>query len=116
MACNLCCPYLPARLQDKGDHFGFGGRGGGGGGGGSKGGDAGSRSKPGQDLAYIRHVPKFLQAHAHMLGTAVEEEPEAAALRQKYDSGGEEEGAGDDEADEQASLGLGCGLLCGCAA
>ena len=108
MPCNLCRSCLPARpparLQDKGEHFGFGGRGGGGG---SKGGDAGSRSKPGQDLAYIRHVPKFLQAHAHMLGTAVEEEPEAAALRHKYDSGGEEEGAGDDEADEQASLGAG---------
>lgn len=44
--------------QDRGDHFGFAGRGGGGG---SKGGEAGSRNKPGQDVSFIRHVPKFLQ-------------------------------------------------------
>ena len=44
--------------QDRAEHFGFSGRGGGGG---TKGGDAGSRNKPGQDVNFIRHVPKFLQ-------------------------------------------------------
>lgn len=110
--------------QDRAEHFGFGGRGGGGG---TKGGDAGkanvgyrcihcccdvvtlqltlllfvagSRTKPGQDVSFVRHVPKFLQAHAHMLGTPAEEEPEAALLKQKYDDGRSSRGedADDDE-------------------
>ncbi|PRW57006.1 hsp70-Hsp90 organizing 2 [Chlorella sorokiniana] len=81
--------------QDRGEHFGFSGRGGGGG---TKGGDAGSRNKPGQDVSFIRHVPKFLQAHAHMLGKPVEEEPEAALLNQKFDDG---RGGGGHEAEEE---------------
>lgn len=36
-----------------------------------------------------------------MLGQAVEEEPEAAALAAKWDSGHDEGGAADDEEDEQ---------------
>lgn len=49
--------------QDRAEHFGFSGRGGGGG---TKGGDAGSRNKPGQDVSFIRHVPKFLQVRENI--------------------------------------------------
>jgi stress-induced-phosphoprotein 1 len=93
--------------QDRAEHYGFGGRGGSTGGGGTKGGDAGSRTKPGVDLSFVRHVPKFLQAHAHMLNKSVEEdEPEAALLKQKYDDDatrGREEEEGDDDDERQAS-------------
>jgi hypothetical protein len=61
----------------------------------------GSRTKPGQDVSFIRHVPKFLQAHAHMLGKPAEEEPEAAVLNQKFDeskSGRDEDTEDDDKA------------------
>ena len=77
---------------------------------------AGSRSRPGGDFNFVRHVPKFLQAHAHLLGAAVEEDPEAAALSRKYDlddsggsgvpggkgsGGGKSGGEADDEDDDQ---------------
>lgn len=57
---------------------------------------------PRRRAAPHRHVPKFLQAHAHMLNKSVEEEPEAAALAQKFDDGKaadgqEDEGEDDDE-------------------
>lgn len=49
--------------QDRQDHFRPpGGRGSGGGG------SAGGSARPGGDLQFVRHVPKFLQAHAHLLG------------------------------------------------
>lgn len=137
--------------QDRGEHFGFSGRGGGGGGG-TKGGDAGSRNKPGQDVAFIRHVPKFLQvpglgwaeswtgmrcgawpvpssflellltcrtyplasplchlhqAHAHMLGKPVEEEPEAALLNQKFNDGRGGRGHEAEEEDDDEQVGAG---------
>ncbi|KAL4452426.1 hypothetical protein ABPG75_008088 [Micractinium tetrahymenae] len=89
------------RNGDRKEHYGFSsGRGGGG----SKGGDAGSRTKPGNDVSFVRHVPKFLQAHAHMLGQAIEDEPEAAALAAKWDDGRDEGGAADDDDDEQEAL------------
>lgn len=39
-----------------------------------------------------------------MLGQAVEEEPEAAALAAKWDSGRDEDGAADVEDDEQVGV------------
>ena len=50
--------------QDRDEHF-SGGRGGGRGGGGSAGGGRGGSKS---DLTFQRHVPKFLQSHAHLLG------------------------------------------------
>lgn len=56
---ELLAPQALLILQDRKEFYGFSsGRGGGG----TKGGDAGSRSKPGNDVSFVRHVPKFLQA------------------------------------------------------
>ena len=53
------------------DHFGGGGggRGGGGGGGGGTGGGTAGGGKPGSSVTYQRQLPKFLQAHAHLLSS-----------------------------------------------
>jgi tetratricopeptide (TPR) repeat protein len=56
--------------QDRQDHHG-GGRGGGGSGRGGGGGGGAGGGRGGQgDLTFQRHVPKFLQSHAHLLGAA----------------------------------------------
>jgi hypothetical protein len=60
------------------------------------GGTAGKSGRPGSDVKFERHVPKFLQPYAHMLGKGrrqTEEEEEAPATL-------EHAGADEDDADD----------------
>ena len=80
----------------SGGHRDFGGegRGGhGGGGGGTGGGDAGG-GKPGSGVTYQRQLPKFLQQHAHLLGTKQEvaqQREEFSQLTEKLSKYGDED-------------------------
>ena len=93
--------------QDKQEHFQGGGGRGRGGGGGSAGGGRGGASV---GLTYQRQVPKFLQAHAHLLGAQLAEESEPAedlegsekASRKHHRSAGGD--ASDFEDDEEEAL------------
>lgn len=82
--------------QDREQHQGFGaGRGGGGAGGG--GGTAGKRSVKG-DLSFSKHVPKFLQPYAHMLGVKKqqdEEEPIIVGKQPQEEEDSDREDAGE---------------------
>lgn len=90
--------------QDRDQQFsgGRGGKSGAGGGGFTGGGEAGG-SKKGSQVSYTRQVPKFLQAHAHLLGkgaVASMAAPEGATLVQDVDSDKE----GDFEHDDGGAL------------
>ena len=80
----------------SGGHRDFGGegRGGHGGGGGGTGvGDAGG-GKPGSGVTYQRQLPKFLQQHAHLLGTkqeAAQQREEFSQLTEKLSKYGDED-------------------------
>ena len=70
------------RDQDRGSGFNKGGTGGG---------EGGSASMP---VSYTRHVPKFLQAHAHLLGKGHarrEEEPQLLGEAQQPEPGSDSE-------------------------
>jgi len=94
--------------QDRQDHYPAGGRGGGGRGGGAAGGGRGGSHS---DLTFQRHVPKFLQSHAYLLGTGQQNHVESLSLddfdgdkKRKIsdaDGGGD---ASDFEDDEEAAL------------
>lgn len=85
--------------QDREEHFSAG-RGSKSGSGGSftGGGEAGG-SKKGSQVSYVRQVPKFLQARAHLLGKGAVASlagPEGATLVQDVDSDKEDEFEQDD--------------------
>lgn len=89
--------------QDREEHFSAGRGGKSGGGGGMTGGGEAGGSKKGSQVSYTRQVPKFLQAHAHLLGKgamASMAAPEGAALVQDVDSDKE----GDFEFDDGGAL------------
>ena len=59
------------------------------------------------NLTYVRHVPRFLQSHAHLLGKKGEDEPALATKRPR-------EGSDSDVEDEKVRTGLsevGFGLI-----
>jgi tetratricopeptide (TPR) repeat protein len=88
--------------QDRGNNFSGMGRGRGGGGG------AGGGGRKGSDVSFIRHVPKFLQPHAHMLGQGGprEDDPEAILGQQALDDARrrQDQDEDDDEDDTEALL------------
>ena len=49
------------------------------------------------NLTYIRHVPKFLQSHAHLLGKKGDDEPAVAALSSKRHRDSDSDGGEDDD-------------------
>ncbi|KAG7672151.1 hypothetical protein Ndes2526B_g06867 [Nannochloris sp. 'desiccata'] len=99
--------------QDRQDHHSGGGRGGGGRGGGAAGGGRGGSHC---DLTFQRHVPKFLQSHAHLLGAGLQDQQnpdnpltlddfDGDKTRKTFDGGGGGGGdASDFEDDEEAAL------------
>ncbi|KAL3135762.1 hypothetical protein ABBQ32_007325 [Trebouxia sp. C0010 RCD-2024] len=85
--------------QDRQEHFNVGqGSKSGSGGGFTGGGEAGG-SKKGSQVSYVRQVPKFLQAHAHLLGKGAVASlagPEGATLVHDVDSDKEDDIEQDD--------------------
>lgn len=85
--------------QDRQEHFSSGRGGKSGSGGGFTGGGEAGGSKKGSQVSYVRQVPKFLQAHAHLLGkgaVASMSGPEGATLVQEVDSDKEDDHEHDD--------------------
>ena len=97
--------------QDRQDHHHGGGRGGGGRGGGTAGGGRGGSHS---DLTFQRHVPKFLQSHAHLLGSGQQDQQnhvDSSTLddfdgdkKRKMTADGGGGDASDFEDDEEAAL------------
>lgn len=52
-------------------------------------------SKRGGDLKFVRHVPKFLQQHAHLLGKGHQSQEEPVVVKEQLSD--EEEPENDDE-------------------
>ena len=86
----------------------MGGGGKGRGGGGSAGGGRGAKGL----VDYVRHVPKFLEAHAHLLGGGrAGRGQEEEAVHQEGNTGRQDDGGGD-SADEDVRVVLCCVVLC----
>ncbi len=68
------------------------------------GGSAGASARKGANLSFERHVPKFLQPYAHMLGAKREDEDEPVVVGQDAAQrrGGKDSDDGDDAADDEA--------------
>ncbi|KDD73402.1 hypothetical protein H632_c2214p1, partial [Helicosporidium sp. ATCC 50920] len=81
--------------QDRFQPSGFSGRGGGGGG------EGGKRGRAGMDVSFVRPVPRFLQAHAHLLGSGRVPGEESAAQAEARETEAEE---AQDEADALEAL------------
>lgn len=72
---------------------------------GSGGGGTAGKSKNSTQLNFQRHVPKFLQPYAHMLGQKKQDEEEPMILEQQKLRAEQEDDEEEDKAAEEAGVG-----------
>eukprot|EP00878_Enallax_costatus_P020335 GHUV01021488.1.p1 GENE.GHUV01021488.1~~GHUV01021488.1.p1 ORF type:complete len:182 (+),score=47.65 GHUV01021488.1:287-832(+) len=82
------------RPQDRDEHCGFSK--------GSGGGGTAGKSKSSTQLSFQRHVPKFLQPYAHMLGQKRQDEDEPQMLMEQKLRAEQDDDEEDDKAAEEA--------------